>query len=98
MPKFEWDGNKNSKNKAKHGISFEDAKDIFNDQDRLIVEENRKGEKRFLSVGKAFLAIISLVYTLRGVVVRIISARRASKNERRAYLSKKLNQSQDDEK
>lgn len=97
MPKFEWDENKNIKNKAKHGMPFEDAKDIFNDQDRLIFEQERNGEKRFLTVGKAFLAIISLAYTLRGAVVRIISARRANKNERRAYLSKKL-KSQDDEK
>ena len=98
MPQFEWDKRKNSANQKKHGMSFEDASDVFSDQDRLIFSDERKKEKRFLTVGKAFLAIITLVYTIRGVVVRIISARRASKKERRAYLSKKLNQSQNDEK
>ena len=35
MPKFEWDNNKNRSNQKKHGISFEDASDIFNDNDRI---------------------------------------------------------------
>jgi len=98
MPKFEWDENKNSRNKEKHGISFEDASDLFNDEDRLVSASNRGGEKRFLTIGKAFLVILSLVYTIRGTVIRIISARRASKRERNAYLTRKLKKSQDHEK
>lgn len=97
MPKFEWDERKNSANEKKHGMNFADASDVFNDADRLISRVDRNGEKRFLTVGKAFLAIISLVYTIRGAVVRIISARRSSKEERRAYLNNKLRKSQDDE-
>lgn len=98
MPKFAWDEDKNKKNQDKHGISFEDARDIFNDEDRLVSASNRAGEKRFLTIGKAFLVILSLVYTIRGTVIRIISARRASKRERNAYLTKKLKKSQDHEK
>ncbi len=45
MPKFAWDEDKNKKNQDKHGISFEDASDIFNDEDRLVSASNRAGEK-----------------------------------------------------
>lgn len=96
MPQFEWDENKNSANKKKHKIAFEDAVDVFNDKDRLKFGSIQKGEKRYLTIGKAFLAIISVVYTTRNMIVRIISARRASKEERKAYLTKKLSQSGND--
>jgi uncharacterized DUF497 family protein len=97
MAKFEWDENKDQKNLEKHGISFEDASDIFNDPDRLIFSQERQGEKRYLTIGKAYEAIISIIYTTRDLVYRIISARRASKEERRAYLTKKLSKNQEDE-
>jgi uncharacterized DUF497 family protein len=96
MTQFEWDENKNSANKKKHKIAFEDAVDVFNDKDRLKYGSTQKGEKRYLTIGKAFLAIISVVYTTRNMIVRIISARRASKEERKAYLTKKLSQSEND--
>lgn len=45
MPKFEWDDNKNESNQRKHKISFDDASDVFNDEDRLhyVVKRNRLG-------------------------------------------------------
>jgi uncharacterized DUF497 family protein len=98
MPKFDWDNNKNRSNQKKHGISFEDASDIFNDKDRIQYVENRDDEKRYKIVGKAFEAIITVIYTMRDLIVRIISARRSSKDERKAYLTNKLSKkAKDDE-
>jgi uncharacterized DUF497 family protein len=88
--KFEWDEPKNKKNLEKHKISFEDSSDVFNDPNRIIYSQVRNNEKRYLTVGKAWGAIISVVYTVRKVAVRIISARISNKKERRTYLTKKL--------
>ncbi len=96
MPSFEWDEEKYKLNKEKHKIAFDDAKDVFNDQDRLEFESSKNGETRYLTVGKAFHAIIAVVYTTRDVIIRIISARRARQEERRAYLTKKLSKNGND--
>lgn len=98
MAKFEWDNRKNLSNQKKHKISFEDAVDIFNDDERIQYASNRNGEQRFKVLGKAFQAIIVVIYTTRKLLVRIISARRASKEERRTYLTKKLSKQADDTK
>ena len=82
--------------KEKHKIAFEDATDVFNDKNRLEYVSDKQGETRYLTIGKAFQAIISVVYTVRDLIIRIISARRASQDERRAYLSNKLNSKEDD--
>ena len=84
MPNFEWDENKNKSNQQKHKITFEDATDVFNDKERLEYESDKLGEKRFLTIGKAFQAIITVIYTTRELLIRIISAWRASQDERRA--------------
>ena len=97
MPSFEWDDNKNKSNQQKHKIAFEDATDVFNDQDRLEYRSEKHGETRYLTIGMAFQAIISVIYTTRDLLIRIISARRASQDERRAYLSNKLKDKADDE-
>lgn len=78
MPNFEWDENKNKSNQQKHKIAFEDAADVFNDYDRLEYLSDKHGETRYLTIGKVFQAIISLVYATTNMVIRIISARRAS--------------------
>ena len=91
------DENKNTSNKAKHKIAFEDASDVFNDADRLQYASDRKGEKRYLTIGKAFQAIITVIYTTTELVIRIISARRANKPERRNYLTNKFNRQENDE-
>lgn len=96
MANFDWDENKNGSNQQKHKIAFEDAADVFNDQDRLEYRSVKEGETRFLTIGKAFQAIISVVYTTRDLIIRIISARRASQEERRDYLSNKLNSKEDE--
>lgn len=83
---FEWDKNKNEENVKKHGISFEDAARIFLSK-RIEKRSDRKGERRFLTVGEIHNCIIVVIYTLRGKNLRIISARKARKNEEREYRS-----------
>lgn len=70
---FEWDENKNKSNQEKHGIDFNDAKDIFNDPNRINSEDNRKdyGEKRWIAIGKVANIFLTVVYTMRDVI-RII--------------------------
>lgn len=85
MKVFEWDENKREYNLEKHGIDFIDAIAIFDDPDRIEFENNRKGETRFQTIGMVHDIVLFLVYTSRGRKKRIISVRRASKNERKAY-------------
>ena len=83
---FEWDENKNELNKEKHGIDFNDAKEIFKDKNRISSEDKKKdyGEKRWITIGIAANAFLTVVYTIRDAV-RIISARRANRKEREKY-------------
>ncbi len=60
MFSFEWDDHKNKSNQDKHKIAFEDAADVFNDKDRLEFESDKNGETGYLTIGKAFQAIIRL--------------------------------------
>jgi hypothetical protein len=84
---FEWDGNKAVANLEKHAIDFVDVVDVFEDG-RLFVEvDGRFPEPRCRAIGMVEGVVLSVVYTMRGDVCRIISARRASRRERRAYRS-----------
>ncbi len=87
---FEWDENKNSSNKKKHGIDFNDAKNVFKDENRKITSDIRKnyGENRWKIIGKIYGTIISVIYTMRNKAVRIISARKSSRKEREEYNNK----------
>ena len=84
---FEWNENKNQKNKEKHGFGFEEAKDVFKDKKRLELKDERKdyGEDRWKVIGVIFGAIITVIYTMRSAIIRIISARTASRKEREKY-------------
>ncbi|MGB5633331.1 MAG: BrnT family toxin [Waterburya sp.] len=84
---YEWDADKNRKNVEKHGIDFETAKRIF---DSLIVSrrDERKdyNEIRYVSIGIIDqVAMIVVVHTNRQDRIRLISARPASRRERRIY-------------
>ncbi|MBW4532685.1 MAG: BrnT family toxin [Pleurocapsa minor HA4230-MV1] len=90
---FEWDENKNRNNIIKHGIDFQEAKRVFEDPDLLTYEDNRfnYGERRDISLGQLELTtqskiiVVVVVSTDRNGIVRLISARKASKQERREY-------------
>ena len=83
---FEWDENKRESNLSKHGIDFVDAAKIFN---RPVLErlDNRYdyGETRIIALGEENGVVLFVVYTWRGEIHRIISARRATKRERNKY-------------
>ncbi len=89
MKYFEWDENKRKINFEKHEIDFVDILELFDDSDRIEFENTYAGEKRFQTIGMIHEVIIFVVYTLRGSKKRIISARRASKNERKTYYEQK---------
>ena len=84
---FEWDGNKNKTNFAKHGIDFMLVKPAFDDKRKIVAIDERKnyGEVRYQMLGMAFECLLFIAYTVRGDKVRIISARSASKEEKRIY-------------
>jgi uncharacterized DUF497 family protein len=84
---FEWDENKSAQNLAKHGISFEEAKLIF-DGPMLTRPDERidYGEVREISVGSILGAVVVVVvHTRRGRATRLISARLANRSERKRY-------------
>ena len=89
--KFEWDENKNTINKRKHGISFEEAKTVFYDDDAILFDdpEHSQGEERFLIIGVTEtekVCIVSHCYRDKDNTIRIISARKATNNEKQTYV------------
>ena len=86
---FEWDEHKNSLNRAKHGLDFEDAVEIFYGP-TLLRSSDRKSEERWIAIGYLQDRLIAVIFTQRGDVLRIISARRARKNEERAYRNAEM--------
>ena len=83
---YEWDPNKAKSNYKKHGIRFADAVGVFEDENAITIEDDQQKEDRFITIGRDFLSrILVVVYTFRDVVIRIISARRATARERKMY-------------
>ena len=90
---FTWDVKKAQSNFDKHGISFEEAATVFTDPDALDFDDlgHSQKERRFLRLGISLTGkIVLVVYTLRELsdgkeTIRIISARQASRKERKAY-------------
>jgi uncharacterized DUF497 family protein len=85
---FSWDETKRSANLRKHGIDFRDAPKIFRGF-TLTAEDDREayGERRFLTLGLLEDQVVSVAHTERGEDIRIISIRKATKNEARFYFS-----------
>ena len=88
--KFEWDPSKAESNIKKHGISFEEAKTVFDDDfGRLISDpDHSQDEERFILLGISYsLKILTVVHCYRDNdgIIRIISARPSTKNEEHQY-------------
>jgi hypothetical protein len=87
--RFEWDSQKAASNEKKHGISFEEAQSVFFDEQALLLEDPqpRQEEERFILLGlSASLRLLVVVHALRERdVIRIISARKATREETREY-------------
>jgi len=84
---FEWDENKNRKNKIKHGISFQQASGVFKDPDKKTYQDERfdYGEDRFVTIGQTLNALVTAVHTPRKERTRLISARFSNSKERKIY-------------
>ena len=91
---FEWDKNKDSTNQNKHGISFAEAKTVFYDEFAILFDDpdHSQDEERFLLLGlslKLKNLVVCHCFRKEETTVRIISARKATKDEERAYWSQR---------
>jgi len=85
--KYEYDNNKSLSNKQKHGIDFEDAKLLWNDDRMVEILTSYEDEERFINIGKINSKFYTVVSTIRADKIRIISARRSRKKEIEIYES-----------
>ncbi|MBB3935762.1 BrnT family toxin [Aureimonas phyllosphaerae] len=86
--RFEFDENKSDANRQKHGIDFVEAQRLWSDEDFLVVPARSDDEHRYLAIGLIGVLHWAAVYTLRRNVIRIISVRRAQREERMNYESR----------
>jgi uncharacterized DUF497 family protein len=87
---FHWDENKNFINQRKHKISFEEAKTVFSDENARLISDpdHSQNEERFVLIGLSrSLKLLTVVHTYHQneEIIRIISARKATKNESKYY-------------
>ncbi len=91
--RFEWDEKKNRANIIKHNISFEEAKTVFYDENARLISDpvHSNGEDRFILLGisrNVKILIVVHVYKEQDELIRIISARKATKTESKYYFGK----------
>lgn len=87
---FEWDERKNRANRKKHSISFEEARSAFLDENARVMpdSEHSEGEERFVLLGLCVslkIIVVCHCYREKDRVIRIISARKADREEQRQY-------------
>jgi uncharacterized protein len=84
---FQWDDAKAAANYAKHGVTFEAARDVFKDPFAIEQMDDRQnyGEERWTILGMAQDRLLLVAYTIRNDSIRIISARGAEPYEKREY-------------
>jgi len=92
--RFEWDEAKDRKNRRDHGVSFEEAQTVFLDENalRFYDPDHSEDEDRFLMLGISFrlrVLIVCHCYRASDTVIRIISARKADKQEETDYWNKR---------
>ena len=89
-PEFHWDLEKDNANQKKHGISFEEAQTVFYDEKGRMIHDpdHSEDEERFLLLGmsaKPRMLMVCHCYRTHDAIIRIISARKATKNEEKQY-------------
>ena len=87
-PRFEWHGPKAAANRAKHRVTFEEAATVFGDPFGRIADDPRhsEGEERYALLGQSERRrLLVVMFTERGAAVHLISARKATRRERREY-------------
>ena len=85
---FEWDREKATSNLEKHGVSFDEAATAFGDplSSTILDPDRSDDEDRYILIGQAFSGrVVVVVHTERGEFIRLISARLATRSERRSY-------------
>jgi len=90
---FQWDATKAAENYAKHGVTFEAARDVFEDPFALdwFDESEAYDEDRYAIIGMVDARLLYVAYTMKGEAIRIISAREAEPYERRRYHEENSN-------
>ena len=87
--RFEWNSRKSTANKRKHGVSFEEAQTVFYDERAILIEdEDSDEEDRFVLLGISAalrMLVVYHCYQERDSMIRIISARKANRTERKDY-------------
>lgn len=88
--KFSWDENKAESNRRKHGVSFEEAKSVFYDDNALLIDDpdHSEDEERFIILGMSKelrILVVCHCYRDSSKNIRIISARKATKTEQEEY-------------
>ena len=91
--RFEWDEKKYNLNQRKHGISFLEAQTAFSDENGLLLDDpdHSLEEERYIILGmssKLRLLVISHTYRKEDLIIKIISARKATRMEHRQYWSR----------
>jgi uncharacterized DUF497 family protein len=86
--KFEWNKSKAKANYARHGVSFDLAKEVFRDPFAVEFLDDRQDyrESRYIIIGLVGGHVLYVAYTERKDAIRLISARRATKHEEEAYF------------
>ena len=92
MISFNWDENNNTTNQKKHGISFEEASSVFFDDNAILFDDpdHSDDEDRFLLIGmsdQANVCVVCHCYRESDSIIRIISARKATRKEADIYAS-----------
>jgi uncharacterized DUF497 family protein len=88
MIKFKWDALKNKLNRKKHGVWFEEAEQVFDDSNAILYfdKDHSIAEDRFILLGLSATQLLVVIHCeVESGVIRIISARKATKNEKVAY-------------
>lgn len=94
LPRFEWDLRKAAQNVRKHGVSFAEARTVFEDAEALILPDpdHSAEEERFILLGlSGALRLLGVIHCERGdgAVIRLISARKADRQERAVYADRR---------
>ena len=85
MSLFEFDDRKSIVNKEKHGIDFEEAQQLWKDENRLVIPAKNIDEPRYLMIATIDKKHWSAIFTMRNNKIRIISVRRSRTNEIKLY-------------
>ena len=91
--RFEWDHRKDTINLKKHGIAFREAQTVFADENGLLIDDpDHSGEEyRYILLGmssKLRLLVVSHTYRKEELIIRIISARKATRIEQKQYWNR----------